>query len=33
MDAYISVKISIGIVMKNQEMLKYIPDHLKLKNV
>ena len=33
MDAYISVKISIGTVMKNQEMLKYIPDHLKLKNV
>ena len=31
MDAYISVKISIGTVMKNQEMLKYIPDHLKLK--
>ena len=31
MDPYISVKISIGTVMKNQEMLKYIPDHLKLK--
>ena len=29
MDIYKSVKISIGTVMKNPEMLKFVPDHLK----
>ena len=29
MDIYKFVKISIGTVMKNSEMLKFTPDHLK----
>ena len=29
MDIYKSVKISIGTVMKNPEMLEIVPDHLK----
>ena len=28
-DIYKSVKISIGTEMKNSEMLKFVPDHLK----
>ena len=31
MDIYISVKISIGTVIRNPEMLKFTPDHLKTK--
>ena len=31
MDICKSLNISIGIVMKNTEMLKFVPDHLKLK--
>ena len=31
MDIYKSVKVSIKTVMKNLEMLKVIPDHLKTK--
>ena len=30
-DIYISVKIIIGTVMKNSEILKFVPDHLKTK--
>ena len=30
---YKSVKINIGTVMKNPEMLKFIPDHLKIKKM
>ena len=33
MDIYISVKIIIGAVMKNPEMLKFIPDHKKCVNM
>ena len=33
MDIYKSVKISVGRVMRNPEMLKFIPDHLKTKCV
>ena len=33
MDIYKSVKISTGTVMKNTEMLKLIPDHLKTKKM
>ena len=29
MDIYKSLNISIGAVMKNQENLKFVPDHLK----
>ena len=29
---YKSPKISIGARMKNSEMLKFVPDHLKIKN-
>ena len=29
MDIYETVKINIGTVIKNPEMLKFIPDHLK----
>ena len=32
-DNYKSFKISIGIAMKNLEMLKFVPDHLKTKNM
>ena len=31
MGIYKSVKISIGAVMENLEMLKFVPDHLKTK--
>ena len=30
-DIYISVKIIIGTLTKNSEMLKFVPDHLKNK--
>ena len=30
---YKSVKVSIGTVVKNPEMLKFIPDHLKTKTM
>ena len=33
MDIYKSVKISIGTVMKNLEMLKFIPNHRKTKKM
>ena len=29
MDTYKSVKVNIGTVMRNLEMIKFIPDHLK----
>ena len=32
-DNYKSSKISIGTVMKNPEMLKFVPDHLKTKKI
>ena len=31
MDIYKSLNINIGIVMKNPEMLRFVPDHLKTK--
>ena len=31
MDIYKSVKVSIGTVMRNPAMLKFVPDHLKTK--
>ena len=31
MDIYKSLNINIGTVMKNPEMLKFVSDHLKLK--
>ena len=31
MDIYESLNINIGAVMKNPEMLKFVPDHLKTK--
>ena len=33
MDIYISVKVSIGTVMGNPEMLKFVLDHLKTKKM
>ena len=33
MDIYKFVKISIGIIMRNPEMLKFIPNHLKTKKM
>ena len=30
MDTYKSLKVNIGTVMKNPEILKFVPDHLKL---
>ena len=33
MNIYISTKISIGILRINPEMLKLIPDHLKIKTM
>ena len=30
-DNYKSSKISIGVVIKNPELLKFVPDHLKTK--
>ena len=32
MDIHKSLNISIGTVMKNQEIVKLAPDHLKIKN-
>ena len=32
-DVYKSLNISIGTVMKNPEMLKFIPDHFKTKKM
>ena len=31
MDVYKSLNINIGAVMKNPEMIKFVPDHLKTK--
>ena len=31
MDIYESAKIGIGTVMKNLKILKFVPDHLKIK--
>ena len=33
MDVYKSLNISTGTVMKNSEMLKFVPDHLKTKEM
>ena len=33
MDVFDSANISIGTVIKNPEILKFIPDHLKTKNM
>ena len=33
MDIYKSLNICIGTVMKNPEMLKFVPDHLKIKKM
>ena len=33
MDIYKSLNINIGTVMKNPEMLKFVPDHLKTKKM
>ena len=33
MNIYKSVRINIGTVMKNPEMLKFVPDHLKTKTI
>ena len=33
MDVYKSVDINIGTVMKNAEMLKFVPEHLKSKKI
>ena len=33
MDVYKSINISIGTVMKNPEMLKFVPGHLKTKKM
>ena len=33
MDIYKSARISIATVMKNREMLKFVPDHLKNKKM
>ena len=33
MDIYKFINISIGTVMKNAEMLKFVPDHLKTKKI
>ena len=30
MDTYKSLKVNIGTVMRNPEILKFVPDHLKL---
>ena len=32
-DSYKSPKISIGAIIKNPEMLKFVPDHLKTKKM
>ena len=33
MDIYKSVKISIGTVMRNPDVLKFVPDHLETKQM
>ena len=33
MDIYKSLNINLGTVMKNPEILKYVPDHLKTKKL
>ena len=33
MGIYKSAKISIGTVIRNPEMLKFVPDHLKIKKM
>ena len=33
MDIYESLNINIGTVIKNSEMLKFLPDHLKTKKM
>ena len=33
MDTYKSIKISIGTVMRNPKMLKFVPNHLKTKKM
>ena len=33
MDIYTSLNINIGAVMKNPEMLKFVPDHIKTKKM
>ena len=33
MDIYKSLNISIGVLMKNSEMLNFVPDHLKIKKM
>ena len=33
MEAYKSLNINIGTVMKNPEMIKFVPDHLKTKKM
>ena len=33
MDIYKSIKINIGTVIKNPELLKFVPDHLKTKKL
>ena len=33
MDIYESVKISAGTVMRNPELLKFVPDHLNTKKM
>ena len=32
-DSYKSPRISIAAIMKNPEILKFVPDHLKTKNI
>ena len=33
METYKSLNINIGTVMKNPEMIKFVPDHLKTKKI
>ena len=33
MDSYKSLNVSIGTIMKNPEMLKFVSDHLKTKKM
>ena len=33
MDVYKSLNISIGVVMRNPEIIKFVPDHLKTKKM
>ena len=33
MDIYKSLNINIGTVMKNPEILKFVPDHLRIKRM